>query len=187
MRLKEKTERRLKYVLVSLMIICITPLCERGRMLNGAHSNDAFSGKDITCVIDLGDDMYGGHGLETGFCYELLGRFAEDNRCNVNIITSGKNDNYLDSLRNGKVDIVITHIDDIQDTEGIELSRKFNSCSAWAVASEREAELRQMNIWISHMTESAEYEGIERKYTGSFNPIKRAEKRHPGKECKPIR
>lgn len=185
MRLKEKTERRLKYVLVSLMVICITPLCERGRMLNGAHSNDAFSGKDITCVIDLGDDMYGGHGLETGFCYELLGRFAEDNRCNVNIITSGKNDNYLDSLRNGKVDIVITHIDDIQDTEGIELSRKFNSCSAWAVASEREAELRQMNIWISHMTESAEYEGIERKYTGSFNPIKRAEKGIRAKNVSP--
>lgn len=176
MRIKEKTERRIKYVLVSLMIICITPLCERGRMLKGAHTDDAFAGKDITCVIDLGDEMYGGHGLETGFNYELLGRFAADNRCNISIMTSAKGEDYIDSLRNGKVDIVITHVDDINDRDGIELSRMLNSCSAWAVAENREAELRQINIWISHMTESDEFGKIEDRYTGAFNPIKRAER-----------
>ena len=159
-----------------MMIICITPLCERGRMLNGAHSRDAFAGKDITCVIDLGDEMYGGHGLETGFNYELLGRFAEDNRCNIHIMTSGKGEDYLDSLKQGKVDIVISHMDDMNDTDGIEASRMMNSCSAWMVAEDREAELRQINIWISHIIASSEFEKIKNRYTGSFNPTKRAEK-----------
>ena len=100
-----KTERRLRNVLITLAIICMTPLCENGRMLNGAHQANAFEGEDIRCVIDLGDEMYAGHGLETGMSYELLNRFAEDNRCNINIIIPQKGDNYLDSLKQGKIDV----------------------------------------------------------------------------------
>lgn len=158
------------------MVICITPLCENGRKLNGAHSTDAFAGKDITCVIDLGDDMYGGHGLETGLNYELLNRFAQDNRCSINIVAAEKGKNYLDSLRNGKVDIVIKHSEDISSSAGIEISRMMNSCSAWAVSEDKEDELRQINIWISHITESDEFQEITRRYSGAFNPIRRAER-----------
>ena len=141
MRLTEKAERRLRYVLVSLVVICLTPLCENGRKLNGAHNSYAFAGKDITCVIDLGDEMYGDHGLETGLNYELLNRFAQDNRCNIDIVAAGKGKNYLDSLKNDKED-----------------------------------ELRQINIWISHMAESDEFQKITGRYSGAFNPIRRAEK-----------
>ena len=88
-----KTTRRLRNVLTALTIICLTPLCERGRILSGAHGANAFAGEELTCVIDLGDEMYKKHGLETGMCYELLTRFAEDNRCNVNIITPSKHEN----------------------------------------------------------------------------------------------
>lgn len=176
MRLTEKAERRLRYVLVSLVVICLTPLCENGRKLNGAHNSYAFAGKDITCVIDLGDEMYGDHGLETGLNYELLNRFAQDNRCNIDIVAAGKGKNYLDSLKNGKVDIVITHSENIAAAEGIEISRMMNSCSAWAVSEDKEDELRQINIWISHMAESDEFQKITGRYSGAFNPIRRAEK-----------
>jgi len=175
MRIKEKTERRLRNVLITLTIICLTPLCEKGRMLNGAHSDEIFAGKDITCVIDLGDEMYADHGLETGMNYELLTRFAEDNRCNINIIASGRNDNYIDSLRNGTVDIVITHTEDL-DSNGIEVSRDFNSCSAWAVSAEKDAELRLINSWISHMAGSEEFKNLRNRYTIYGDPVKRAEK-----------
>lgn len=158
------------------MVICITPLCENGRKLNGAHNSDAFAGKDITCVIDLGDEMYGGHGLETGLNYELLNRFAQDNRCNINIVAASGNSDYLDSLRQGKVDIVIAHAEDITSSEGIEISRTLNACSAWAVSEDKEDELRQINIWISHMTQSDEFQKISDRYSGAFNPIRRAER-----------
>lgn len=176
MKIAEKTERRLRYVLISLIIICITPLCERGRMLKGAHTTDTFSGKDLTCVIDLGDDMYGSHGLETGLNYELLNKFAEDNRCNIDIIAATGKENYIDSLRQGKVDIIIAHSEDLSDKEGIMISRKFNSCSSWAVSEDKESELRQINIWISHLIESEEFKKISRKYSGTFNPLKMADK-----------
>lgn len=159
-----------------MTIICLTPLCERGRMLSGAHSADAFAGQDITCVIDLGDEMYAGHGLETGMNYELLNRFAEDNRCNISIITPDKGENYIDSLKQGKVDIIIAHTHDIdQESDSVEMSRMMSPCSAWIVAKDSEAELRQINLWISHMTESADFESITKRYSQYGNPVRKAE------------
>ena len=171
-----KTERRLRNVLIITAIICLTPLCERGRMLSGAHSANAFAGQDITCVIDLGDEMYAGHGLETGMNYELLNRFAQDNRCGISIRTSGKDENYIDSLKQGKVDIVIVHAHDImEDKDSVEISRMMNSCSAWVVSKEAEAELRQINLWISYIAESAEYQSIAKRFSTYGNPLKKAE------------
>lgn len=175
--ISSKTERGLRNALIALTIICLTPLCERGRKLNGAHTANVFAGEEITCVIDLGDEMYTKHGLETGMSYELITRFAKDNMCNVNIITSSKGENYIDSLKNGSVDIVITHVHDLgKDADSVKLSRMLNSCSAWAVQEESEAELRQINLWISHMTESPEYGTIEKRYSPYCNPIRKAEK-----------
>ena len=36
--------------------------------------------------------------------------------------------------------------------------------------------MRQINIWISHITESDELQEITRRYSGAFNPIRRAER-----------
>ena len=181
-----KTERRLRIVLIAFVIICLTPLCERGRELSGAHSADAFAGKDIRCVIDLGNEMYGEHGLETGLNYELLNRFAEDNRCNISIITPEKGENYIDSLKLGKVDIIIAHTHDLgENQDSIELSRSMNACSAWMVAKDSEAELRQINLWISHMTESSDYQSIARRYARHGNPIRKAENGRVSKTISP--
>ena len=86
MKFTEKRKRRVRNVIISMMIICAMPLLESGRPLSGAITEDCFSGKEIVCAIDLCDDMYGAHGLETGFNYQLLNRFAEDNRCNIRIL-----------------------------------------------------------------------------------------------------
>lgn len=176
MKVTEKAKRRIRNVLISLMVICMTPLCEKGRMLSGARSADAFAGKDLTCVIDLGDEMYADHGLETGLNYEFLSRFAQDNSCNIRIIAASEDEDYLDSLRQGKVDIVIAHAEEMEAAEGIEISRHLVDCSTWAVAQDRDEELRQLNIWISHMRESEDFEKISRRYKGVTNPVRRAEK-----------
>ena len=78
-------------------------------MLNGADNTNAFAGSEMTCAIDLGNDMYGSHGLETGLNYELLNRFAKDNHCNIRIIAAGNKDSYLDSLKDGKIDRIINN------------------------------------------------------------------------------
>ena len=98
-----------------MLIICAMPVIESGRPLSGASSEDFFSGKEIVCAIDLCDDMYGSRGLETGFNYQLMGRFAKDNRCNVRIVSASRKENWLDSLSQGKVDIVVMHDEEVKD------------------------------------------------------------------------
>ena len=176
MKVSGKTERKLRNVLIAFTIICLTPLCERGRMLNGAHSTDAFAGQDITCVIDLGDEMYAGHGLETGMNYELLSRFAEDNRCSIRILTPSKGEDYIDSLKQGKVDIVITHAHDLnEDRDSVEVSRVMNSCSEWVVSKDSDAKLMQINLWISHIAESPDYQSLQKRFSTYGNPVRKAE------------
>ncbi len=176
MKIKEKTQRRFRNVIISLTIICLTPLCEKGRMLSGAHSVNAYAGREIVCAIDLGNDMYGSHGLETGFNYELMRRFAQDNHCEIRIVAARKNDNYLDSLKQGKVDIVITHNKDICTDGGITILNKMNNCSVWAFNSLETDEIRQIDTWIGYIKASKEFDVLTDAYNGQFNPQKRAER-----------
>ena len=152
----------------------MTPLCEKGRMLSGAHSVNTLAGKDLVCAIDIGNDMYGRHGLETGLNYELMSRFAQDNHCNVKIIAAGINDNYIDSLRQGKVDIIITHDKDSFACGTFDVLRTLDSCSVWAFNGNTE-QVRQFNRWISHIKGTDEYNRLKDKYSLSYNPYTRAQ------------
>ena len=153
----------------------MTPLCEKGRMLSGAHSVNTLAGKDLICAIDLGNDMYGNHGLETGLNYELMSRFAQDNHCNVKIIAAGRKDNYIDSLRQGKVDIIITHDKDSFTCGTFDILRTLDSCSVWALNGDDQHAI-QFNRWISHISGTEEYSRLKEKYSLSYNPHTRAER-----------
>lgn len=174
MKFTEKRKRRVRNAVICMIMICMTPLLERGRTLSGASSTDVFAGTEIVCAIDLCDDMYGSHGLETGFNYQLINRFAEDNRCDVTIVAASRKENWLDSLRQGKVDIVIMHDDEAHDENGLNLSRNIDDCTIWAV--KEEGQLRQVNSWISHITSHEYYRSAKKEYNGTFNPYKKAER-----------
>ena len=159
------------------MIICLTPLCEKGRTLSGAHTTNAFAGEELICAIDLGNEMYSPHGLETGLNYELINGFAKDNHCNVKVVAARKNENYIDSLRLGRVDIVITHEkDSFSSADSISILSEMNECSVWAINGSNPDKIRQFNSWISHMKSSSMYEELHKKYSGAHNPHKRAER-----------
>ena len=175
----EKRIRRIKCFLFSLLIICLTPLCESGRLLKGAINDDeCFAGREIVCAIDLGDDMRGAHGLETGFNYELLQKFAQDNRCEVRILTPGKSDdvNYIDSIENGSLDIYITHIEGNESIDGLSISHAVRGCSAWVTSDKDARNVMQINRWLNYFSATKEYESVCRRYFNSTNPIKRAQK-----------
>ena len=173
MKLTEKRKRRIQYLLFSFMVICLTPLCEKGRILSGHGTARTFAGEEITCAIELGDDMYGAHGLKTGFTYELLDKFAKDNKCDIRIITAKKGESYRDSLLNGDIDLLITRWTDSLDLPD---ARKFDSHSAWVLHDADLNENRTLDIWMSHTKESETYTELYEKYFRSHNPHKRAEK-----------
>lgn len=172
----EKRKRRFRNVVIVLAIICITPLCEKGRMLSGAKSTNTFAGKELVCAIDLGKDVQGSRGLETGLNYELLGIFAQDNHCDIRIVAAGRNDNYLDSLLNGKVDIVITHEKDSLTGLESDMLKTMTDWSVWAFRNNDDKTAMQLDRWFRHITTSDEYELLSDKYNRGYNPQKRAER-----------
>ncbi len=172
MKFTEKRKRRVFKFIFSLLMICMMPVIEGGKPVSGASSTDMFAGKDIVCAIDLCDDMYGSHGLETGFNYQLINKFARDNRCSVRIVAAGRQENWLDSLKLGKADIVIMHGAEASEMEGLNLSRNIDEHTVWAL--KEDAQLRQVNSWISHITTDEYYENAKDSYTGTFNPYRRA-------------
>lgn len=177
MKITEKVQRRTRNVIICLTIICLTPLCEKGRMLSGAHNTNTFAGRELTCAIDLGNEMYGSHGLKAGFNYRLVNEFAKDNHCNIRIVAAGKGDNYADSLKCGKVDLVITHDKgSVTSHEEIRALCETDDHSIWAINSTDADGIRQMNSWIGHMKASGELERIKSSFAGTFNPHKRADK-----------
>lgn len=145
-------------------------------MLSGARSVNTLAGKQMVCAIDLGNEMFGNDGLETGLNYELMSRFAQDNHCDIKIIAGGKNDNYIDSLRQGKVDIVITHDTTVLTDGSINILRQTTDRALWATSSTDENDVRQMNRWISHIICSEEYPEIIERYSSTCNPYKLAER-----------
>ena len=173
MKITEKVQRRLRNVFITLTIICLTPLCEKGRILNGAQSVNAFAGQEILCVLDLGNEMYGSHGLEAGLNYRLVNEFAAASHCNVTVISAGKDDNYLDSLRLGKADIVITHDCDL---DGLQTLYRLNDCSWWVMADSDHEKSSQINFWIANMKASGRLQKLQTLYSTSSNPHKRAER-----------
>lgn len=179
MILTEKRIRRTRCALITLLIILLTPLCESGRLLNGASNSDnSFNGKEIVCVIDLGDDMRSAHGLETGFSYELIGKFAQAHDCMADIVTVTRKDttDYVELLKKGKIDILVTHVDDDETFEGMGISHSVNGCSAWITSEKNLRGLSQINGWMSCFSATDEYNQIVKRFFYSTNPSKRAEK-----------
>lgn len=155
-----------------MTIICLTPIFEKGRTISGAHTADAFAGTELVCAIDLGNEMYSSHGLETGLNYKLINEFANDNNCNVRIVAAGSKDNYRDSLLSGSIDLLITHDTDI---DGAKALCKISECSTWITGTSDQNRIVQMNRWISYMKESSEFKKLTQLYSGSFNPHRKAE------------
>ena len=179
MTFTDKRIRRARNLFICLLIICMTPLCEKVRHLSGADSkSNWFTGKELVCAIDLGDDMRGAHGLETGFSYELIKQFAKDNSCTVKIIAAGKNDtsSYIDYLQNGSIDILITHIDEAHEGYSLKVSHAINDCSTWVTTGSDLNSVRTINKWISYYTSTPEYSQLENRFFlhRTINPEKRA-------------
>lgn len=175
MKISKKQRRLLKFAIISVLLMVARPLHDSGRtqsesMVDMFH----FSGKTVVCGIDLGDDMRGGHGLETGFAYEVMKDFARDNNCSIKIVTSDKGSNYTDSLRLGVLDMLIIHHEDADDD--ILLSNNIIDCSAVAVRGGKDGHIREINEWLAEYTVSEEYNQHKDQFFRLFNPIKRAEK-----------
>lgn len=177
MNISKKNIRLFRFIIVTALVMIARPLLDSGRTPSeSAIDMFHFSGKTLTCSIDLGDDMRGGHGLESGFAYAIMQDFAKYHNCELKIVTGTKSTNYTDSLKQGTIDILILHHEDAVEENGIILSDNFIDCSAIAVSSNKSGQIREINEWINSYTSSTDFQEKRKLFFRPFNPIKKAEK-----------
>lgn len=170
-----RTSNIIKYILLPVIIFLSSSFHESGRIqMESKVDMFHFSGRHLMCAIDLGDDIRGGHGLETGFTYEILQAFAEDHNCSITVTAGQRDADYMESLRNGSIDLMVIHHDDA--AEDIIISETVNSCSAWAVKAGKDGEIREINEWLESYIHTDRYQALQDRFFRAYNPLKRAEK-----------
>ncbi len=174
------TKRR-KHI-IGILIACTLLLIGKPMYDNG-HTTPfrntirySICGRSLICGIDLGDDMKGGHGLETGLAYEIMQSFASEHGCDITIKVGGDATDYMDSLQHGKIDMLITHREDAEGVRGIALSENITVCCAMAVNMQQAKYLPEINRWINSYTQTEEFASLQNIFRRQSNPIKLADK-----------
>ena len=162
----------MKKKVITLVILCLTSLFETGSPLNGARLANALTGENLVCVLDFENDMYSSNSLNAGLNYCLLNRFAVDNKCCLTIISADRNSNYSDSLRQNKIDLLITDKSGIED---LDILFNIDDHSSWVINSPDPYKSSQINSWLAIVKNSG-YHNRLLKMFASPNPYKKAER-----------
>ena len=158
-----------------MMLLMIAPKSERGRITQSSSQNP-FAGQHLTCAIYLSNEITSKQGLETGYIYALIQRFAKDNHCTATVLVR-ENEHYIDSLAAGKLDLYIARKDEVQETDSISISNILDDRYIWCIrdVSSRD-KVKSLNNWLKHISHSKENIERRERFRGAFNPFRLAEK-----------
>ncbi|MBO4434729.1 MAG: transglycosylase SLT domain-containing protein [Bacteroidales bacterium] len=93
----------------------------------------------------------------------LLQKFADDISVDAQMVTIDPEGNYLDSLRQGSVDLVVLKYNDSLEYDGgLIASRLFMDSTAWLARSVRPYNMQTVNLWINDLEGSSYYDRTRR-------------------------
>lgn len=166
----------IRRLVITAAMLLVIPVCERNTHTGSRLPQNPFLGKDLKCAIYLSNEITSRQGLETGYNYELLKRFAEDNYCSVDIDVH-EDEHYADLLKIGKIDIYVTRKDELTQEGTISVSNVMDSLYVWGIADDQNGEkVKSLNKWLNHISRSQENAKRRERFRGSFNPTRLAEK-----------
>jgi len=171
-----KKTRTGKYFLASYALaslLCIGAAARLGWYLLYYDDGTSLAGTELKCAIELGhrEKVM----LLSGLNYEMLQRF--NNHLGENgifIINARSDENYLDSLRFGTVDIVVEPYSKHINPDSLSASLPIDSMSVWVVRADRTQAIEEIDNWLDIFLNSEEYPAIRDTYLKRFNPAKRA-------------
>ena len=175
MKISEKKRSALRYTIAFMLIFGTVTLNERSQAIDPASQDMTFEGKDIRCVIDMNDQNFSGSALKTGLTYELLKEFSNAVGANARIETAGHKANYVDSLKQGNIDILIVPQETEISDNGVILSRSIDN-SVWVLNTKNIEKVKELNTWIATYSKSDDYRKIQSKYNRMLNPFSNLDK-----------
>ena len=103
----------------------------------------------LRCVIDLKGEPV--RGLTVGMNKIILREFADDHGLDIEFITPADSANYLDSLREETVDLLVMFRADSLHRDGFLSTLPYRDSTVWVVRDDRGDAVRRLNAWISAM------------------------------------
>ena len=147
-----------KYLLVTTLVIAgvvAVPLTTR-------HSVVEHPLQSLRCVIDLKGEP--ARGLTVGMNKIILREFADDHRLELEFITPADSADYLDSLREGTVDLLVMYRADSLHADGFISTIPYRDSTVWVLRDDRHAGIRRLNAWISEMNGNGGISRLGRSY-----------------------
>ena len=172
------SKRTRRYLITTVLTFIAVTASDRAHVIESSESKESFDSEEIKCAIVLGNDMYSSDGLNTGFNYELLGQFARTAKRDLSIVTAHTGENYLDSLREGKIDIAVIPPSEAESHDGLMVSIKTGDNSVWAVSKEAPDEIMAINSWISYYEKTPEYSSAKERFFNAYNPHAKSRSSH---------
>ena len=147
-----------KYLLVTALVVAAAVAAPRTTRRSGL----AHPLRTLRCVIDLKGEPV--RGLTVGMNKIILREFADDHRLDLEFITPADTAVYLDSLREGTVDLLVMYRADSLDADGFISTIPFRDSTVWVLRDDRHADVRRLNAWISEMNGNGGISRIGRNY-----------------------
>ena len=147
-----------KYLLVTVLVIAAAvaaPLTTR-------HSVLDYPLQSLRCVIDLKGEPV--RGLTVGMNKIILREFADDHRLDLEFITPADSADYLDSLLEGTVDLLVMYRADSLHADGFISTIPYRDSTVWVLRDDRHAGIRRLNAWISEMNGNGGISRLGRSY-----------------------
>ncbi len=164
----------LRVAAVTLVYVFIVPSEGRLHLVQDDDEEvNPFAGRVIDCVIATSNDMYSHTGLKAGFNYEMLKVFAQAHDCTASIRVAGDEENVIDSLISGAIDILVLEVVDTLANYDINKSRSVDRYCAWYLNSEDMAELRDVNTWLCSFIGSEGYKDLRNRFYTEYDPRSR--------------
>ena len=136
----------------------------------------SFRNVPLRCAIQLEHSPKHLPGLTVGYNYELLQRFAISMGDSlVSIVNARKGASWTDSLRQGKVDIVVLPCTEVTPADSILLSIPVDSLTVWAVRHDCASGLAEIDGWLGSFLDSEDHEPVRDVFLLRYSPAKRAE------------
>lgn len=110
--------------------------------------------------------------LMIGYNYHLLQKYAKDNGQTIDVILTDSDNSYLDSLKQGSVDIVVIPYEDSIAIDSVLFSTPVDSITVWLMGHDSHSHMTDLNTWIEAWHGSDEYEPTRTLFLKRYNPLR---------------
>ena len=172
MGLKRVTKKFLKYLLPTLLVLCVIPFSDRGR--HSGEPEDIFPEGKIRFALKLDEKLADGY--LTGFCYEMAGLLATHLKDTAEIFLA--DGVYLDSLMTGNIDILALTEASLTDSKEFMAFPLGDTKAVWLIRSDKRKQ-KEIIRWLNSFKGTDEYSKVIARFFHGYNPYRKGIRKDP--------